>query len=297
MAAEATREDLAKILRGTLLELMSKSGILDFLKKVHLFKNFTLQKLEILAEKIQTEKFYDGNKIISQGEEGGGFYIVKSGKVDIYANNNYIRTINENEYFGERALFFKEPRSASAIASGQVELLLLSKEDFSVIIENNMKDYLMNRLYLQNNAMELQDLDYIAHLGVGNFGNVSLVQSKKNNFYYAVKSIAKKQIDYEQLHSNLELERAILLQIDHPFIVKLVKTLKDSNYIYFVMEYIKGKELFDCLREIGLLNKYQTQFYAASMMLAVEYLHERRFIYRDIKPENLIVTENVNINI
>ena len=60
------------------------------------------------------------------------------------------------------------------------------------------------------------------------------------------------------------------------------------------MEYIKGKELFDVIRLIGLLNKIQTQFYGCSMMLAVEYLHERKFIYRDIKPENIMVTDTVN---
>ena len=86
----------------------------------------------------------------------------------------------------------------------------------------------------------------------------------------------------------MELERSILVKIDHPFIVKLVKTMKDKNYVYFLMDYIKGKELFDVIRDIGLLNKYQTQFYGASIMLAVQYLHERKFIYRDIKPIKLI---------
>ena len=58
------------------------------------------------------------------------------------------------------------------------------------------------------------------------------------------------------------------------------------------MDYIEGKDLFDVIREIGLLSKFQTQFYGASMMLAVEYLHERKFIFRDIKPENIMVLEN-----
>lgn len=272
--------------------MLGKSSVLESLLKVHLFKNFTQKRLETLSQIIRLEKFDNGKKIISQGEDGSRFFIVKSGKVDIYVNNNYIRTLNENEYFGERALFFKEPRSASALANGSVELFYLEKGDFLSIIENNMKEFLMNRLYLQDNTLELKDLDYIQPLGSGNYGQVSLVQSRKNKFLYAIKGIAKKQIDYEQLHNNLELERAILLQIDHPFIVKLVKTLKDNKFVYFLMEYIKGKELFDVIRDIGLLTRYQTQFYGASMMLAVEYLHERKFIYRDIKPENIMVIEN-----
>ena len=134
-------------------------------------------------------------------------------------------------------------------------------------------------------------MEYCAQLGQGNFGTVALVKNRKNNFNYAIKIISRQQIDNEGLHHNLELEKNILLQIDHPFIVKLVKTLKDVKHLYFLMEYIKGKELFDVIRDIGLIDKTQKQFYSASLMFAVDYLHERRFIYRDIKPENVIVIQ------
>lgn len=154
-----------------------------------------------------------------------------------------------------------------------------------------MKDYLFERIHLQDNTIELNDLEYIQTLGNGNYGNVSLVRNKKSKFFYALKSISRWQIDAEQLHKNIEMERSILLQIDHPFIMKLVKSLKDSKAIYFLLEYVKGKELFDVIREIGLLNKQQTQFYGCSIMCAVDYLHKGKFIYRDIKPENIIVNE------
>lgn len=294
LLVEAEMAQIKKILGSSIAELLNQSSVIESLQKVHLFKNFTHKKYEILSEKIGIEKFKNGEIVITQGEEGDKFYILKTGKIDIHVNKNYIRTLNENEYFGERALFFQEPRSATAIANGDIELFYLSKENFSLIIEGTLKEYLMNRLYLQDNTIELKDLNYIKSLGTGNYGQVSLVQSKKTKYFYAVKSLGKKQIDCEQLHTNIELERAILLQIDHPFIVKLVKTLKDSQHIYFLMEHIRGKELFDTIREIGILNKYQTQFYGASMMLAVEYLHEKKFIYRDIKPENILTLENVN---
>ena len=284
--------DLKQHFKCSLKMLGEKSSFIEQLKKVNLFKNFTNAKLENLSKKIKVEKVPNGKNVITQGEEGTRFYIIKKGLVDIFVKDKYIRTMNENEYLGERALFFKEPRSATAKAHGDVEVYYLEKNDFETVIEKNLKDYLKDRLYLQDNTVQLNDLLYYMKLGSGSYGNVSLVKSSKNKYFYAIKNISCKQILYSQLHANLELERSILVKIDHPFIVKLVKTMKDKNYVYFLMDYIKGKELFDVIRDIGLLNKFQTQFYGASIMLAVQYLHERKFIYRDIKPENIMVLGN-----
>ena len=284
--------DLKQHFKCSLKMLGEKSSFIEQLKKVNLFKNFTNAKLENLSKKIKVEKVPNGKNVITQGEEGTRFYIVKKGLVDIFVKDKYIRTMNENEYLGERALFFKEPRSATAKAHGDVEVYYLEKDAFETVIEKNLKDYLKDRLYLQDNTVQINDLIYYMKLGSGSYGNVSLVKSSKNKFFYAIKNISCKQILYSQLHANLELERSILVKIDHPFIVKLVKTMKDKNYVYFLMDYIKGKELFDVIRDIGLLNKFQTQFYGASIMLAVQYLHERKFIYRDIKPENIMVLGN-----
>ena len=289
--------DLKQHFKCSLKMLGEKSSFIEQLRKVNLFKNFTNAKLEALSKKIKVEKVANGKNLITQGEEGTRFYIIKKGQVDIFIKDKenkekYIRTMNENEYLGDRALFFKEPRSATAKAHGDMEAYYLEKDAFESVIEKNLKDYLKDRLYLQDNTVQLNDLIYYMKLGSGSYGNVSLVKSSKNKYFYAIKNISCKQILYNQLHQNLELERSILVKIDHPFIVKLVKTMKDKNYVYFLMDYIKGKELFDVIRDIGLLNKYQTQFYGASIMLAVQYLHERKFIYRDIKPENIMVLGN-----
>jgi cGMP-dependent protein kinase len=289
----AELDKFTKMLGGSIKEISEKSSLIESLSKVKLFKNFTQIKLNSFVNNVLIENFFHGEVIIKEGEEGSKFYILKSGKVDIFIKNKYLRTLNEYESFGERALFIKEPRSATAIAKENTSLYVFSKEIF-LNIENNLRDYIMNQITLQDNTVLLEDLHYVQSLGKGNFGNVYLVSCKKNKCLYALKSINKCQIDSEQLHFNLEMERQILLQIDHPFIMKLVKCLKDEEHIYFLTEYIRGKELWEVIREIGLLNKSQTLFYACSLMMAVDYLHKRKFIHRDIKPENIIVTLQVN---
>jgi cGMP-dependent protein kinase 1 len=298
LIAEVTTENFLKFLGGSnsFKEILKISNALDSIGKIPLFKSFPQKKLETLSNIIKIQNFENGKRIIKQGEVDDKFYIIKSGKVDIYVNSSYARTLNVYESFGERALFFSEPRTATAQANGPVELYVLLAKDFKSILEDNLSEYLKNRLYLQDSSIELKDLDFVTELGSGSFGNVSLVKSRKTKFQYAIKSISKKQIDHEQLHSNLDLERKILLRIDHPFIVKLVKTLKSDRHIFFLMEYIRGKELFDVIRDIGILSKSQTQFYGGSLLLAINYLHERKYIYRDIKPENVMVSLNVNLS-
>ena len=78
-----------------------------------------------------------------------------------------------------------------------------------------------------------------------------------------------------------------------PFIMTFKRTFKDENYIYFLVEYIKGMELFDVIRDIGILNTYDSQFYIGSLLLCIEYLHTNCIIYRDIKPENIMVDYKV----
>ena len=295
--AKAKTSDIEKKYKCTLKELIERSSKIEQLKKVALFKNLSKDKFNLLAKKIKTEFIPDKQNVITQGEEGTRFYIIKKGLVAIYVNKKYIRTMNENEYLGERALFFKEPRSATAKAHGDCEVYYLEKEDFETVIEKNLKDYLINRIYLQDDSITLDQLTYLISLGSGSYGNVSLVKTTKKNYLYAIKNISIKQTLYNNLTANIELEKSILLSIDHPFIVKLVKTLKDDKFLYFLMDYIRGKELFDVIRDIDILSKSQTLFYGASIMLAVKYLHERKCIYRDIKPENIMVTENGYIKI
>ena len=297
LVAKAKISDIEKKYKCTLKELTERSGKIDQLKNVALFKNLTKEKFNLLSKLIKTEQIPDKKNLITQGEEGTRFYIIKKGFIKIYVNKKYIRTMNENEYLGERALFFKEPRSATATANGDCEVYYLEKEDFETVIEKNLKDYLIDRIYLQDDSVTLEQLTYLTSLGSGSYGNVSLVKNNKKNYLYAIKNISNKQILYNQLSSNLDLEKGILLRIDHPFIVKLVKTLKDDRFIYFLMDYIRGKELFDVIRDIGILTKSQCLFYGASIMLAVRYLHQRKFVYRDIKPENIMVLENGYIKI
>ena len=290
--AKADKKKVVEVLGCELSELKNVTKIINNLKQVKLFNTLNYDNLIKIQKEMKIEKYITNDILIKEGEEGNKFFIVESGSVDIYIHDKYIRTIKESDFLGERSLIIQGKRSATAIAKTDVTVYTIEKEPFLKIIEGNMTQYLTKRLNLQEDKLELSDLFYEKTLGKGSFGQVCLVYAKKNNFLYAIKSISKRGVIQSKTQKNLEMEKNILLQIDHQFIVKLVKTLQDKRYVYFLMEYVQGKELFDIIRIIGNLTKTQTQFYSGILFEIISYLHKNKIIYRDLKPENIIVEGN-----
>ena len=288
--AEIDFDKFKEILGGDLKAAQAKSSQLNTFDNIPLMRILSDDKIEFLQNNLKIEKFQNGKKIINQGDTGDKLYIIKQGRVDFFVNSRYIRSLNDGEDFGSRSLILTtDKRSATAIANGEVYCYTLTSKIFKSILEPNLYEYFTNKIYLEDNTIELKDLDNIKELGSGSFGSVNLVKNKKNKYYYAIKALDLQQIKKENLEVCVELEKDVLLKIDHPFIMKMVKYLKNDSYIFFINEYIKGKELWEVIRDIGLLNKEQTQFYGGSMLLAIDYLHKKKVIYRDIKPENISI--------
>ena len=297
LLAEIDTTEINSILGGNLQTIQKKSETYKNIKQIALFKILSEDKLENIQNKLNIEEYDNGRKIITQGEIGDKLFIIKSGRVDFFVNSKYVRSLNENEEFGARSLIISERRSATAIANGHVVLYTITANIFKSFLEPNLINYFQKKFYLEDNTIELKDLDNIKELGKGNFGAVNLVRSRKNKQLYAIKAQSLYQIKKEKLESCVDVEKNVLLKVDHPFIMKMVKYLKNENYIFFIEEYINGKELWEVIRDIGLLTKEQTQFYSASILCAIDYLHKKKIIYRDIKPENIMVTESNYIKV
>ena len=288
--AEIDFEKFKEVLGGDLKTAQTKSNQLNSFGNIPLFRILSDDKIEFLQNNLKIEKFQNGKKIINQGDIGDKLFIIKQGRVDFFVNSRYTRSLNDGEEFGAKSLILSsDKRTATAIANGEVYCYTLTAEVFKSILEPSLYEYFTNKFYLEDNTIELKDLDNVKELGSGNFGSVNLVKNKKNKQLYAIKALDLEQIKLENLQECVELEKNVLLKIDHPFIMKMVKYLKNESYIFFINEYIKGKELWEVIRDIGLLNKEQTQFYGGSILIAIDYLHKQKIIYRDIKPENVMV--------
>ncbi|CAI6337648.1 unnamed protein product [Periconia digitata] len=143
----------------------------------------------------------------------------------------------------------------------------------------------------------LQDFTIQRTLGTGSFGRVHLVQSKHNQRFYAVKVLKKAQVVKMKQVEHTNDERRMLQQVKHPFLITLWGTFQDSKNLYMVMDFVEGGELFSLLRKSQRFPNPVAKFYAAEVTLALDYLHAQNIIYRDLKPENLLLDRHGHLKI
>ncbi|KAI4466026.1 cyclic nucleotide-dependent protein kinase [Holotrichia oblita] len=92
-------------------------------------------------------------------------------------------------------------------------------------------------------------------------------------------------------------EKNILMEIRHPFIVNLFWCHRDDTSIYMLFEYVCGGELFSYLRNSGRFSSQTANFYACEIITAIDYLHQKNIVYRDLKPENLLLDKEGHLKI
>eukprot|EP00756_Hemistasia_phaeocysticola_P035793 Hpha_TRINITY_DN16605_c0_g2::TRINITY_DN16605_c0_g2_i1::g.182627::m.182627/K13303/SGK2; serum/glucocorticoid-regulated kinase 2 len=142
--------------------------------------------------------------------------------------------------------------------------------------------------------MTMADFDTIRTLGKGAFGKVRLVRRRSSGEVYALKSMSKREILHQGMLGNTKEEREVLSQLRHPFIVHLHFAFHDATQLHLVMDYLSGGELFEHMSDEGCFPESRARFYAAQVGLALSHIHSLGIIYRDLKPENLVLDSKGN---
>jgi serine/threonine protein kinase len=145
----------------------------------------------------------------------------------------------------------------------------------------------------------LDDFNFLAVLGKGNFGKVMLAEEKKSNSLYAIKVLKKEFIiDNDEVESTRSEKRVFLAAARerHPFLLGLHSCFQTETRVYFVMEYVSGGDLMLHIQR-KQFSLRQAKFYAAEVLLALEYFHANGIVYRDLKLDNILLTLDGHVKV
>jgi p90 ribosomal S6 kinase len=141
--------------------------------------------------------------------------------------------------------------------------------------------------------------DLLKVLGQGSFGKVFLVrktEGRDSNKLFAMKVLRKATLKVRD-RVRAKVERNILAQINHPFIVRLHYAFQTEGKLYLILDFLRGGDLFTRLAKEGTFRERDVRFYLAELILALDHLHSLGIVYRDLKPENILLDSMGHISL
>jgi cGMP-dependent protein kinase len=248
--------------------------------------------------------------LFEQGDIGDSMYVIVSGSVCFHTkkpDGNYETLEGPHAvsrvggYFGERSLLHNQPRAAAAVAITECTLLRIDQSTFHALLGPLSSILKRNEELYHDGAKRFRPIKWtplsilkenlrtIRILGQGAYGKVTLVDDSESGERFALKTVSKLCLTESLQKEHILDEKRTMTQIQSPFVIQLKATFRDDHSLYFLLEHASGGDLFHLLRRRKCFSPKQAKFYAGCVLLGIQHLHALNFVYRDLKPENLLL--------
>ena len=227
-----------------------------------------------------------------------GLFFCYECKRGAYAQNISNDTISSSKLFNSsKQLLQKIKKSKTFSEDETTNSINTSKTKLSKFNGQRCKS-IPTKKYKQS-KVKLEDFNIIRLIGVGSYGKVYVATKNSSKKLYAIKVLNKEKINNKTQKNSINTERTVLAKLNHPFIMKLNYAFQTRKSLYFITQFMHGGELnYHIYKE---KNNYFTEekakFYAAEIILGLNYLHKNNCIYRDLKPENVMIDQNGHIKL
>ncbi|CAF4561167.1 unnamed protein product [Rotaria sp. Silwood1] len=213
---------------------------------------------------------------------------------DIISDITYVKSIAfDNQFY-----IAKQPKARSIKHCSHfclVSIIELKSDELNEYLQerqhmiNKFNNLLTKRLRADHN-LSLDSFKLLRQLGEGGYGIVFLAYHTDTNEYVALKAIKKSTLVETNEQNTIISERQYAFALHHPNIVQLITSFKDNEYLYLVIEWLQGGDLYS-LMSYQKLTELQAKFYSAQIVMALDYLHGCKVVFRDLKPENIVLTQ------
>lgn len=289
---------------GSLEKLIERAADRRTLMGIPVFAKAKLEPFELdkLVDTLAEKTFKKGQLLLQEGQPlpadvQRGIYLIKEGEITVQNNAGSVNVLHRGDYAGQALIHYEDgqPAPISVTCTRDARCRMLTVERIREALDGGF-DRLSRETSLIANRMDISanndTIEKITILGAGTFGQVWLVSDKRVKAKtYALKIQSKKELIRSGQVQGVIREKNLMASIDHPFVIKLVNAYQDAYNLYMIMSLAQGGELFSIIHteKTDGVSESAAMFYAANIFDGLMHLHSKSILYRDLKPENVLI--------